>query len=211
MLAVCKGNGLFDVVPEKEFPYQCPFVISDSYAEGKYYVTPSGCMVFHSGMFYDPCRHPTKPCAGEAVAVSFSIQEIVAASASTLVRFDVRSTGSNDVLGEWPIKFYDRDAGKNAVASQVVERILRWQATSSSSSSEEDAAFEAEGVSESAQGRGANIPWRLSRDFIQVFFCVLHFMCVAEPVLYTGFFLFIVFQVCVCVCVRESKKSSMTA
>lgn len=167
MLAVCKGNGLFDIVPEKEFAYDCPFVISDPYSQGKHYVTPSGCMVYHAGSFYDPCRHPIKPCSSTS-KVTFSLQEIVAAGASTLVRFDVRSTGSGEVLGEWPIKFYDADEGKNAVAAQVVERILRWKATSSSSTGEEDAAFEAEGLTESAENRGANIPWRLSNEFIQV-------------------------------------------
>ncbi len=54
------------------------------------------------------------------------MEEITGAvqSPHTLVKFDVRSTGSDEILGTWPIKFYDRDEGKNEVASQVVERII---------------------------------------------------------------------------------------
>lgn len=180
MLAVCKGNGLFDTVPEKQFPYDCPFVIADNYDELRnYYVTPSGgCLVYYKGSFYDPCRHRTKACSSSSPSsssqakVSFTLAEIVADSARTRIRFDVRSTegSGGEMLGSWPIRFYDRDEGKNAVAAQVVERILRWRATSSSSEAETDeaAAFEADNLAANAQSRSANIPWRLSKEFIQV-------------------------------------------
>lgn len=49
---------------------------------------------------------------------------------------------------------------------QVVERVLRWRATSSSASGAEDAAFEADNLPEDAANRAANIPWRLSKEFI---------------------------------------------
>jgi hypothetical protein len=42
------------------------------------------------------------------------------------------------------VKFYDLDEGKNAVASQLVEMITRWRATTSSASPQEQAAFEEE-------------------------------------------------------------------
>ncbi len=86
---------------------------------------------------------------------------------NTLIRFDVRSTGSDEILGTWPIKFYDKDAAKNNMASQVVERILRWQAWSSSSSSEEEAEFETDNTAETSTKTNANVPWRLSKDFIE--------------------------------------------
>lgn len=166
MLAVCKSNQLFDIVPEKEFAYDCPFVISTPYSSKQYYVTPTGCLLYYQGAFYNPCRHPTKPCASAAAKVSFTVEEVAAQAQSTRIRFDVRSAGSGEILGSWPVKFYDADEGKNEVAAQVVERIMRWRATSSSASGAEDAAFEADNLPEDAQNRGANIPWRLSKEFI---------------------------------------------
>lgn len=134
MLAVCKSNGLFDLVPKKEFAYDCPFVISDSYAQGsgQYYVTPtSACLLYYKGSFYNPCRHSTRPCkpASNAAKVVYTLAEITGASqkGNTLVKFDVRSTGSGEILGTWPIKFYDLDPAKNEVSAQVVARIMRWQ------------------------------------------------------------------------------------
>ena len=64
------------------------------------------------------------------------------------------------------MKFYDDDQAKNDVAAQVVERILRWRATSSSSMGAEDAQFEAENLEGDAVNRGANMLWRLSKQFI---------------------------------------------
>ena len=167
MLAVCKSNGLFEIVPEKEFAYNCSFVISTPYSARTYYVTPSGCLLYYRGSFYNPCRHPTRPCASSNSKVSYTVEEIaVQHASSTIVRFDVRGAGSDEILGSWPVKFYDGDESKNTVAAQVVERILRWRATSSSSTGDEDASFEADNLAESAQSRGANIPWRLSKEFI---------------------------------------------
>lgn len=174
MLGVCKSNGLFDLVPKNEFAYDCPFVISNPYNGGAagYYVTPKGCLLYYKGSFYNPCRQQQsqKRCNSKTVKVSFTVEEIVAASADTLIRFDVRDAGSGEVVGEWPIKFYDIDQSKNTVASQVVERLLRWKATSSSASTAEDAAFEAENLGEDNAMRGANIPWRLSKRFIEEIF-----------------------------------------
>lgn len=175
MLAVCKGSGLFDVVPEKEFAYDCPFVISDSYsASREYYVTPGGgCLLYYRGEFFDPCRHPTKICSSASSKVSFTLQEAaVDQRAYTLVKFDVRSaSGSDEILGTWPVKFYDQDEGKNQVAAQVVERLMRWRATSSSSTGDEDALFEASNAAAgTAASRPANIPWRLGKAFIQELF-----------------------------------------
>lgn len=172
MLAVCKSNRLFDTVPDKEFAYECPFVISTPYSRKQYYVTPSGCLLYYKGSFYNPCRHPTKACSNETKKVSFTVEEIAtgAAAAKTLIQFDVRSTGSDEILGSWPVRFYDLDESKNAAASQVVERILRWRATSSSATGDEDSSFESENLAESAQNQGANIPWRLSKEFISDIF-----------------------------------------
>ena len=174
MLGVCKSNGLFDLVPKKQFAYDCPFVISNPYSEGSagYYVTPKGCLLYYKGSFYNPCRNPQKKCNSKSSSqkASFTLEEIVAASADTKIRFDVRDAGSGEVVGEWPIKFYDIDTSKNTVASQVVERLLRWKATSSSASTPEDAAFEAGGLAEDNVMRGANIPYRLSRRFIEEIF-----------------------------------------
>lgn len=119
MLAVCKSNRLFDIVPEKEFAYDCPFVVTTPYAARQYYVTPTGCLLYYRGSFYNPCRHPTKPCASAAAKVPFTAEEVAAQAQHTLVRFDVRSTGSDEILGSWPVKFYDPDEGKNEVAAQV--------------------------------------------------------------------------------------------
>ena len=178
MLAACKGVGAFSMIPEVEFPYQCPFVITTPYNKGAggYYVTPtSGCLLYYNGAFYNPCRHTTKPCgtSSSGVKVSYTLDEItgLAQRSNTLIKFDVRSTGTDEILGSWPIKFYDKDPLKNEVAAQVVESILRWQATSSSSTSEEDMEFETENdASTAAQNRSANIPWRLSREFIEEIF-----------------------------------------
>jgi hypothetical protein len=166
MLAVCKSNGLFEIIPDKEFAYECPFVISTPYSLKKYYVTPSGCLLYYQGAFYNPCRHPTKACSSSGAKGSFTVEEVAAQSDKTLIRFDARSAGSDEILGSWPIKFYDLDETKNDVAAQVVERILRWRATSSSSTGDEAASFEAANLPENAQSRGANIPWRLSKEFI---------------------------------------------
>jgi hypothetical protein len=155
MLAVCKGNGLFEVIPEIEVPYDCPFVIQDAYADPvskarRYYVTPNGgCMLFHAGSFYDPCRNTAKPCTmdpSSGAKVSLTLADITgpAQRDNTLVRFDVRSAGSGEILGSWPVKFYDIDEAKNGVASQLVEMVLRWKATTSSSSPQEQAMFEEE-------------------------------------------------------------------
>jgi hypothetical protein len=171
MLAVCKSTGAFETVPTAEKAYDCPFVVTNSYRNGStgYYVTPTGCLVYYNGAFYDPCRHASKLCTSPLSKVQFTLEEITA-SLHTLVKFDVRSTSSEEILGTWPIKFYDRDEGKNEVAAQVVERILRWQASSSSSSTEEDLEFETENLAEVSASRGANIPWRLSKGFIDEIF-----------------------------------------
>jgi hypothetical protein len=178
MLAVCNGNRVFDMVPETEKAYDCPFVISNPYSDGAagYYVTPTGCLLYYGGEFFNPCRHATRPCSGASPApsgkVSYTVEEITGAMQRpyTLVKFDVRSTGSDEILGTWPIKFYDKDEGKNVVASQVVERILRWQASSSTSSSEEEMEFETLNLGETSVNRSANIPWRLRREFIEGIF-----------------------------------------
>ena len=127
MLAVCKSNGIFDMIPSSEFAYDCPFTISTPYASKRYYVTPQSCLLYYSGEFFNPCRHSTKMCKGSKP--SFTVDEIVgpAQRANTLIGFDARGTGSGEILGTWPTKFYDLDASKNDVAVQVVERILRWQ------------------------------------------------------------------------------------
>ena len=62
MLAVCKGHGVFDMVPSTEVPYDCPFVITNAYSAGNYYVTPTGCLLYYNKAFYNPCRHSTRPC-----------------------------------------------------------------------------------------------------------------------------------------------------
>ena len=170
MLAVCKSNRLFDIVPDKEYQYECPFLITTQYSLKQYYVTPSGCLLYYQGLFYNPCRHPERPCSNANTKIMYTVQEIAAQSAHTLVRFDVRSTGSDEILGSWPIKFFDIDESKNEAATQVVERILRWRATSSSSTAAEDSAFEASNLPENALNRGANIPWRLSKEFIAEIF-----------------------------------------
>jgi hypothetical protein len=152
MLGVCKGHGLFEVIPETEVAYDCPFTVQDPYTnpatkERSYYVTPNGgCMLYHDGSFYDPCRNTARPCTNSTHKVPLTLAEITgpAQSGNTRVRFDVRSTGSGEVLGAWPVKFYDLDEGKNAVASQLVEMITRWRATTSSASPQEQAAFEEE-------------------------------------------------------------------
>ncbi len=174
MLGVCKSNGLFELVPGKEFPYDCPFVISNPYNSGKagYYVTPKGCLLFYKGSFYNPCRMSGKKCTSKTSKLALTLAEITEGSerANTLIKFDVRDAGSGDVVGEWPVTFYDADPKKNDVATQTVERLLRWKATSSSASTPEDAYFESANLGEDATKRGANIPWRLSKRFIEEIF-----------------------------------------
>jgi hypothetical protein len=194
MLAVCKSNGIFDLVPREPVPYDCPFAISTPYynaATGsgtKYYVTPTGCLLYYQGSFYQPCRHSRDPCSSPrdgrtaAAASLLSVQDIVAPPESlrTKLQFDVRHTGSGEILGSWPVKFYDQDAAKNEVAAQVVQMLTRWRATSSSASSPEEMLafaqnnFEEEEQKEDAEAAGtpqpANIPWRLSKEFIEHIF-----------------------------------------
>lgn len=55
---MCKAHGIFDIIPTEERSHShCPFKITDSYATKPltYYVT-SGCLVYKSGIFYDPCK-----------------------------------------------------------------------------------------------------------------------------------------------------------
>jgi hypothetical protein len=173
MLAVCKGNALFETVPAVQFAYDCPFLVSDDYSLKSYYVTPNGgCLLYHkpTDAFYNPCRMSTKPCE-MARKSTLTLAQITgpSESANTLVRFDVRGTSdSSEILGSWPIRFYDADVEKNKVAAQIVERILRWEASSSSSSSPSSgaASFEADNLGGSSGRRGANLPWRLSERFV---------------------------------------------
>lgn len=108
MLAVCKGNGLFDVVPEAEFAYNCPFVITNNYtAERSYYVTPTGCLLYYGDSFYNPCRHTTKACGSiNGQKVRYTLDEITgtAQRGNTRIKFDVRGTGSDEILGKSPVK-----------------------------------------------------------------------------------------------------------
>ena len=173
MLAVCKGHGVFDMLPSTEVPYDCPFVITNAYSAGNYYVTPTGCLLYYNRAFYNPCRHSTRPCTSSSSSkIQYSVEEITGAgqSAYTLIKFDVRSTSSDDILGTWPVKFYDKSETTNEVAAQIVERILRWQASSSSSTTDEELEFETMNLAETNVNRSANIPWRLSREFIQDLF-----------------------------------------
>jgi hypothetical protein len=143
MLAVCKSNSIFEMVPATPFQYECPFQITDDYKLGTYYVGPSSCLVFINSTksFYDPCMHPTKECGGSGTL--FSIPELLSNTASTKIKFDVRSLGKGEVLGTWPVKFYDsRDEEKNKKAAEYV-KILEEFRTSGTS----------------------GVPWRLTEDF----------------------------------------------
>ena len=179
MLAICKSNGVFDIIPRQEIPYECPFKIKNLYYNStskigtKYYVTPTGCLLYYENNFYNPCRHSQDPCSSSKKA-EMSIEDIVSTSEAsrTRLRFDVRSTGNGEILGTWPIQFHDLDNDKNQIAAQVVQMIMRWKSTSSSASTaEEMQAFEENDiVNVENRLNPANIPWRLSSEFIQEIF-----------------------------------------
>ena len=108
MLAVCKSNSVFEMVPSSQVPYECPFRIKDTYRDSTYYVGPASCLVYikQSNSFYDPCLHPQKPCTKDQ---EYTLQQLLDAAQQTLVKFDVRSLGNGEVLGTWPIKFFGLD------------------------------------------------------------------------------------------------------
>lgn len=97
MLAVCKSNGIFEMVPDKEHEHNCSFQIADRYDGGNYYVGPASCLVYirATQAFYDPCLHPGKPC--DARGRQYSLSDLLG-TPSTRLQFDVRSLGKGEVL-----------------------------------------------------------------------------------------------------------------
>ena len=141
MLAVCKSNGIFDMVPPEENEHNCSFQILDAYDDGKYYVGPASCLVYISETkaFYDPCMHPTKECNSKGTV--YSLSDLLGTPATRL-QFDVRSLGNEEVLGTWPLKFYGSDEDKNEMAVAYAGMLEQFRTSGTS-----------------------GVPWRLSTEF----------------------------------------------
>lgn len=97
LLAVCKSNGIFEMVPESEHEHNCSFKILDTYDGASYYVGPASCLVYikSTQAFYDPCLHPSKPC--NARGSTYILSDLLNTPATRL-QFDVRSLGNGEVL-----------------------------------------------------------------------------------------------------------------
>jgi hypothetical protein len=142
MLGVCRSNQLFDYVPSEERFYDCPFTITDSYADKQYYVTP-GCLVWvrrdtdaKDGSFYDPSKITTRP---ESITI-----DDLKGDPTLEVPFDVRHTGKADALGTWPIVFNSADDVANTQHAALVQELSQWK----------------------IDGRNDSVPWRLEHDFV---------------------------------------------
>ena len=140
MLGVCKSSNLFEYVPVKEHPFDCPFRIAHDYKLGEYYVTP-GCLVWkkssEGGAFYDPCR---SGACSNATKLNLQLGNL-----NTPVPFDVRRTGSDEALGTWPITFLSNDDDSNERNALRVGMLSEWRLA----------------------GRNGSVPWRLSTDFVE--------------------------------------------
>ena len=139
MLAVCKSNGIFEMMPDKNV-HNCSFNITDEF-KGQYYVGPASCLVYINSTraFYDPCLHPAKPCA--ARGTSYSLQELLSTPATRL-QFDARLMGNGEVLGTWPVKFYGTNEEKNQMAAAFVGMLEQFRTTGTH-----------------------GVPWRMTTDF----------------------------------------------
>jgi hypothetical protein len=142
MLAVCKSNGVFEMIPEVAKPHDCPFNISDAYDGKKYYVGPASCLVYiaSTNAFYDPCLHPTRFCTSKGI--SYTVAELLGSASATRIQFDARSLGKGEVLGTWPIKFYGTDQEKNEMAAAYAGMLDQFRTSGTH-----------------------GVPWRLSQDF----------------------------------------------
>ena len=155
-IGLCNSNRVFNIIPDRIRPYDCPFtIVAPSQGVG-YYVT-AACIVFINitDHFYDPClqQNPAwcdKKLEGQEMSISLDeIQNCVLCRLS----FDVRQTGVKDALGVWPVRFLGSNSTHNELmgelASQVhLERLrgkggLPWRMTP---------AFEREVI---ANGRGS--------------------------------------------------------
>lgn len=144
MLAVCKGNGIMEMIPPTMKEHNCSFQIMDDYASKTYYVGPASCLVYvaSTNAFYDPCMHPARPCNQRGM--QYTIAEILARTDATRIRFDVRSLLSSDgqVLGTWPIQFFGTDDEKNEMAAAYADMLEEFRTSGTS-----------------------GVPWRLSQEF----------------------------------------------
>ena len=138
MVAVCQSNGIFDMVPSTQMPYECPFTISNKY-DGSYYVGPSSCLLYTRGSFYDPCLLPSNGCTGQT-----TLTLAQASQEAARLKFDVRSLGNGEVLGTWPIKFTGTDSSKNEVAAAAALLLEEWKTS-----------------------KTWGLPWRLSSAFAE--------------------------------------------
>lgn len=99
LLGMCRANRVFEMIPSEDAvqagKIKCPFIITTSYSLMQYYITP-GCLVYIKdvespqglqGAFFNPCRHPTKPCDGTS---QYTLQEILSEASSTQLSFDAR-------------------------------------------------------------------------------------------------------------------------
>ena len=140
MVAVCQSNGIFDMIPELQKNYSCPFKISDLYSTRKYYVGPSSCLVYSNSAFYDPCLLPSNPCG--TTVTTLSLADVLQEAAR--IKFDVRSLGNGEVLGTWPLKFTGSEASKNEVAAAASRLLEEWRTS-----------------------KTMGLPWRLSKSFAE--------------------------------------------
>jgi hypothetical protein len=145
MVAVCQGNGLFDLIPTDQESYNCPFTIGDAYQGQHYYVGPSSCLVYvkSTASFYDPCHLSSNPCAS-VIKSKVMIASLLLEQAVTKIRFDVRSLGNGEILGTWPVRFTGEDAQKNEVASAAASLLEEWRTS-----------------------KTMGVPWRLSMEFAE--------------------------------------------
>lgn len=101
---------MYQMVPEVEREYQCPFVVQESYetrAVGqRYYVTP-GCLVYKESedAFYDPCDVSGDVCSGETPG-PVSLGSLV-----SKIPFDPRQASDGKPIGYWPVQFDTGRAG----------------------------------------------------------------------------------------------------
>jgi len=131
LLGVCLSNRVFEMIPQVPRTPSCPFTINAGATD--YYVS-SGCIVYKksANAFYDPCRN-SNLCTKQGLTLAQLTDD-------TKIRFDVRFTGQNEVLGSWPVEFLSSNSQENLAMQDLVKDL-------------------------NAERLARNVPWRLNHTF----------------------------------------------
>lgn len=124
MVGMCKSNGVFEIIPEVEKAYECPFqVVDPAYESREYYVIPTSCIVYVGGVtnaFFDPCK-PQGSCSEHR---NVTVGELIGNADDFELQFDVRDLGRGDALGVWPVQFMSGNEAVDAQMKEIVDGMV---------------------------------------------------------------------------------------